>query len=1095
MKKLIIIISLIIAIGALSALKFDPDYFVSRSVIVCFTKAAVGNDTGKIDFSREDGYVRTGLVSFDRLAAEYRVTDMRQMHPDVKVPSWNDNGLYLQNTYRLTLDSNERIDAAVRELAKDPNLIYAELEGINRSKFVPNDPMVTQQYAHALIQSFEAWDYTLGSFDVKIGITDSGVKWNHPDLRANIWINPAEAPGMTIDWDAGTISGGDGQDAGEGGNKCDDLVGWDFYNNDNNPIQTYAANDHGTHVAGIAGAVGHNEIGVVGTSPIVSIISCKGSSNVSPSTGIAFAYDQIKYSAEVGADIINASWGSPGSGAYPNSIVNYATNLGALVVTAAGNENMEHNASYQDYPADCDNVLCVASTGQNDVKSSFSDYGAPIDVCAPGDGILSTIIAGNGYDAYDGTSMASPVAAGVAALVKSLHPDMTPLQLRQRMIDTADYIYDVNPDYETPPMLGSGRINSFAATMYDKIPNITIEGTDLDEYSGDGDGIANPGETIELKVALNNYMDFHTGLAWLCANDLETTLSCNYPGVTILQDSASYGTLTAGSTIWNNAEPFRFETVASLPSEPIPFELTVTANPDAEYPYNKVISFNVELSLVQNGWPFDVGGSSTSSPVLYNLDAEPDLEIVFGDQGGYIHALKHDGETELPGFPIQTGCAVVGSLAMSDVDRDGLKDFAASLQNNDIMLFNQNGTELWRVPAGGTLRAGPVIASLEMNDERQVITATQTGNLIVLDANGEDYPNFPVNVGGACLGPVAIADLNCDGTHEILLATLNGNLIAINSSTGESMAGFPVTMQGGSMNPLTIANLDADPQPEIIVTTSTAGYVLAYNHDGSVLFEKNVGGQIKTGAVVADINDDGSQEIIVIGASGMINVLTTSGYDLAGTPITTDQAVECTPTIAYFDNDGQAGIIFGDTDGMLHSIRLDGSESANFPINITGNIKVSASLEDIDRDGDFDIVIPNDAGFFAIDVKRPAQSLEWPCFMGHYNRSGNIFQPVPNPDNPVPELTTALKGNYPNPFNPTTDIKFELAEGAQTSIAIFNQKGQLVKTLVDSSLPAGKHQTQWHGKDDNRLPVSSGVYFYRMRSGKFSSTRKMVLMK
>lgn len=124
------------------------------------------------------------------------------MHPYVKDPSWNDNGLYLQNTYRLTLASDDNIDEAVEALSNDKNLIYAELEGIVRSKFVPNDPLIVQQYVHNLIRSYDAWDYIQGSHNVKVAITDSGVKWNHPDLRGNIWINPDEAPGMTINWDA-----------------------------------------------------------------------------------------------------------------------------------------------------------------------------------------------------------------------------------------------------------------------------------------------------------------------------------------------------------------------------------------------------------------------------------------------------------------------------------------------------------------------------------------------------------------------------------------------------------------------------------------------------------------------------------------------------------------------------------------------------------------------------------------------------------------------------------------------------------------------------------------------------------------------------
>jgi subtilisin family serine protease len=1097
MKKLIVLISLIIALSAVYALKFDPDLFVSNTIIACFSKTAVGNDSGKIDYALEDGFVKTGLPSFDMLARKYHIVELRQMHPDVKVPTWNDNGIYLQNTYRLILDSNGQMDAAVEELAKDGNLLYAEFEGINRSKFVPNDPMVTSQYTHARIRSYEAWDYIQGSFDVKVGITDSGVKWNHPDLRANIWINPAESPGMTIDWDAGTISGGNGVDAGEGGNKIDDLVGWDFYNNDNNPLQTWAYNDHGTHVAGCAAAVGNNAIGVVGTSPIASIISCKGASNTSNSTGISYAYDQVKYAAEVGAHIINCSWGSTGSGTYPNSIVNYATALGALVVTAAGNENTEHNASYQDYPADCTNALCVASTGQNDLKSSFSDYGSTIDICAPGEGILSTIIQNNGYDAYDGTSMASPVAAGVAALVKALHPTMTPAQLMQRLMSTADYIYDVNPTYfpNGVPLLGSGRINAYAATMYDKIPYITIEDQMVEEFSGDGDGVPNPGEVIKLKLSLNNYLDPYTGLAWLTAENLVATLNCSYPGITVIDNTANYGNLYPGSTMWNNNQPFKFQTVATLPSEPIPFELVVTANANAAYPYNKTIPFTVELSLVQSGWPFVVGGASTSSPILVNLDAEPNREVVFGDQNGNINALKKDGTTQLPGFPIAAGSAVVGSIAMANVNPDAQLEFAACLQNNNIMLFNQSGQTQWTIPAGGTLRSGPVIASLDMNAQHQVITATQSGNLIVLKPDGSYYPNFPAAIGGAVLGPPAIADLNGDGHHEIIVATLNGNLSAINSQTGQNIAGFPIAMQGGSQNPITIADLDGDNHPEIIVATSTAGYLHAYNHDGSVYFEKNISGQIKTGAVVADVNNNGSKEIILISAPGLVYVMNPNGTDLPNMPINVNQAVECTPTVARFDGGNNAGIIFGDTNGMLHSVRVDGTESPNFPIDINGNIKVSAALGDIDRDNDLDIVIPNDNAFFVIDVKRPVQSYEWYCFMGTYNRAGNIYQTTPADDAVTPPAFTELKGNYPNPFNPRTTIRFSLESTQPVSLEIFNQKGQKVRTLLDASLPAGNHLSVWDGRDDNGTGVSSGIYYYRMRSGKFSSTRKMVMMK
>jgi len=1094
MKKLSILLMLIIAIGVLTAINFDPELFYSKTIIACFTKTAIPNLDGVVNFDVQDGIVSTGMSSFDQLAKELHIVDMKQMHPYVKVPEWNDNGIYLQNHYRLYLESDDNMDKAVELLSKDPNLVYAEFEGINRPKYVTNDPMLDLQYAHTLVHSFEAWDYTLGSHDVLVAITDSGVKWNHPDLRANIWINPAESPGMTIDWNAGTISGGNGVDAGEGGNKVDDLVGWDFYNNDNNPMQNFAANDHGTHVAGCAGAVGDNEIGVVGTCPNVSILCCKGSSNTSPSTGVSYAYDQVKYAGEIGADIINASWGSVGSGTYPNSIVNYVTALGALVVTAAGNENTEHNASYQDYPADCTNALCVAAVAQGDVKASFSDYGSTIDICAPGAAILSTIITGDGYAAYDGTSMASPVAAGVAALVKSLNPNLTPVELMQRLMATADNIDSLNPDYVG--LLGAGRINAYTATMYDKIPNMQIEDYILEEISGDDDGVANPGEVIKLRIALSNCIDPITGLGWLQADNVTVTMRCHYPGVTIIDSVATFGTMHAGTTLLNNNQPFKFQTVSTLPSEPIPFQFYVQANQDNQYPYNKALPIDISLSLNQAGWPFYSGAATNSTPLLIDMDDDGQKEVVFVGADGNIEVLRKDGLTSYPGFPVQTSSVIIGSIAMGNINNDSNREFVACLQNNQVICFNDLGEVKWNNASGGTLRNGPVIFRPNAASELKVACVTQNGILNIFNGDGSNFTNFPVTVTGAYLAPPAIGDLNNDGYMDIVMIALNGSLNAISSQNGQSLPGFPVSLTGGgSQNAICIANLDSDPEPEILVASSSGGYLYGVNHNGSVLFQKNIGTQIKTSPVVVDVNNDNIKEIVLIANNGNIYIMDGMGVDLPNTPIGINTAVECTPVIARFDGGNNAGIIFGDSSGKLHSVRIDGTESPNFPIEIGGILKVSPTLADIDGDNDLEIAFPTNSGLSIIDVKRGAQALLWPNYLGGFGRTCNAYQPTPIVDPQLPALETVLYEAYPNPFNPETTISFNLSSPNLTELYIYNQKGQKVKTLFSGNLESGNHKFVWNGQDDNGNSVSSGLYFYRMKSGKYSSTKKMILMK
>jgi len=483
---LTILVCVIITQGLYSAMRADrqdtrdqPVYY-PNTLIICFDADAIRTKTGDIKTTKAmGGYIQIGLPSFDQIARDYNFTDIERMFW-VKNQDWrDDNGVYPMNIFRVTLNNDTFRNNALAALRKEPSVIFAEPEAIMYQTYIPDDPLFSQQYHHALIQSIEMWDLDIDASEVVVAICDSGVKWNHADFggsTGNIYINEAELPGMTINWANGTVSGGDGID-NDGNGKVDDVIGWDFYGGTNQSYQAYSdsngKNNHGTHVAGIVGAIGNNAIGLSGVAMNVKLLVLRHAPNNSYTNSIYNAYEGIYYAADSGADIINCSWG--GSGSYSstaNTAVNYATNAGALVVVAAG--NADSNIDIEQYwPACATNALTVGSSNQMELKSTFSNFGNAVDVMAPGSDIYSTSYNGSGSSATDayvlmsGTSMASPVVAGLAAMVKAANPDLTPLQIKQAIIETCDIMLQ-NTTGRYTGLLGTGRVNALRAVTFDE---------------------------------------------------------------------------------------------------------------------------------------------------------------------------------------------------------------------------------------------------------------------------------------------------------------------------------------------------------------------------------------------------------------------------------------------------------------------------------------------------------------------------------------------------------------------------------------------------------------------------------------------------
>lgn len=398
-------------------------------------------------------------------------------------------------------------------IAKNPNVEYAE--PIPKSYIFTdeiNDPDLNQLYHLYLIKAFDAWELMTGD-TVLIGVVDTGIDFEHEDLVNQVWYNPGENGKDEFGNDKSTNGIDD-----DGNGFIDDWRGWDFGSEsgyDNDP--TYGG-DHGVHVSGIAAAQVNNSIGTAGTNPRAKIIPVKIGPDFGLDNSVYNEYEGLLYAALMGADVINCSWGSSSYSQTNDVVVKTAIELGALVVAAAGNNN--RNQAF--YPASFDGVLSVASSAEDDIRSGFSNFNTRVDISAPGTFIYSTV-PNNKYDFKSGTSMASPVAAGAAAVLCSQYPNYTPQQIKSLLVVNADNIDELNPNYEG--LIGSGRLNLYNAITrkINNAINLKEEIITSDEPSG----LIKAGSKIKLDLVFENILDGLDNLQLVVGNDKFVKLDIN----------------------------------------------------------------------------------------------------------------------------------------------------------------------------------------------------------------------------------------------------------------------------------------------------------------------------------------------------------------------------------------------------------------------------------------------------------------------------------------------------------------------------------------------------------------------------------------
>jgi len=321
-------------------------------------------------------------------------------------------------------------------LRQQPAVAWAEKNGtVQIQEVIPNDNFYqAQQQNLRVIGLPAAWTVTTGD-DNPIAVIDTGLDLDHPDLQDKVWRNLLEIPANDIDDDLNGY--------------IDDVVGWDFVNQDNVPQDDHS---HGSHVAGIAAAQTNNSLGVAGVSWGARLMALKALNGAGDGTWADVA-EALLYAADNGAKVINMSFGDEESSETIELAVAYATAQGCLLVAAAGN-----GGSAVLYPAALPDVVAVSATNNQDLPWSNSNRGAEVDIAAPGVDIFSTNASGS-YTILSGTSMATPHVSGVASLIWSKTPEYTSIEVTHVLTTTAIDVWSPGHD----PLTGWGRVSASQA--------------------------------------------------------------------------------------------------------------------------------------------------------------------------------------------------------------------------------------------------------------------------------------------------------------------------------------------------------------------------------------------------------------------------------------------------------------------------------------------------------------------------------------------------------------------------------------------------------------------------------------------------------
>lgn len=962
--------------------------------------------------------------------------------------------------YKVVINDEDRTIEALTELRASPDIENAELNYLYYTSYVPNDPLYPQQWAHTNTQASQGWDISQGSSNVTVAIIDSGVDFNHEDLKSNMMGDCTNGCPTGKGYDFVDIDISTWESWG-----YNTISGEDYTGVDNNPSDF---NGHGTHCAGIVAATGNNSKGVIGACPNCKIMPVRIGFSIQLNNQVfgVMEYEEIfqgiVYAAENGADVISMSFG--GGAGDMKSALDYASGLGVVLIGAAGNSDSD--SAELSLPASYDKVIAVSATDRQNKRTFFSNYGYWVDIAAPGLDILSTVPKigslsdPSGYRSLSGTSMATPYVAGVAGLILSKNPTWQEPDVRQALIS------GVNNPTTLTRYFGSGitNINKTlqASSQYTGAANISSP-DDKFEASGNITITGSSGGTYSTNFGAGIYPS-----SWIQIN--------------------TGGQLTNGTlATWNTS---------GLTSGYYTVKLTVSGGGKQKDVYRRVL---INKGL-RNGWPISADMrtdkyASSLTPTFHDLNNDGVNEIIVTTDY-LVEVFNLDG-TRMNGWakdPMVVGFN--GNVQSPNVtigrsDRGGIEVFSARRdytwppdsphQNFCFNVYNSNGSikNGWPKPCFNTLDFETIVSVVDaqvngiiLNDvnndgKNEIVGASgswigyldkSNNKFFVFNGDGTNLPGWPVELPLGYWkvhhGGLAVANVDADPSSEISFLAINPQndiFLFIYESNGTIKSGYPKNLgyEGSHLGGLVFGDIDKDGSYEAPVFEDNGdcqvngGKIKYINLDGSTVpgwpasFN---GGVYQYSPTIGDIDKDGNLETVFgteyyprsngacSGDTSNVYVFKKDGTVMPGWPVSVKGAITSQVTLGDADGDTYPDVLLSTLEGYVYAITRNGIVISGFP-KIMDNFSASGvAIGDIDKDGKVEIISATGFGktyVWDLPANYNASAMPWPVFMKDNSHSG--IQPIvtatPIPTHtPIPSATPTPT-HTPIPSATPTGIK------------------------------------------------------------------------